>query len=229
MTALRARPAVPADAAPFVAQMREPDRAALATLGDPARILQAGIADASWCRVAEDETGCVALWGIVPYSLLDAHGLVWVATTGRMLVSKQAFLRECRAWAEAMRTELDLGADWSAVDFVDRQKWLVRWCGFHLGAVAKIDGRPQLAIWWGRLDPATAGGMRTALQLAGRVEKLEREARQESTPTIGAVVAAILDGRHPGPRLSDEELGRCKVGRLLLQRRARAELGFPER
>jgi hypothetical protein len=71
--------------------------------------------------------------------------------------------------------------------------------------------------------------MRSALQLQARVERLEAAAEQAATPSIGTVVAAILDGRHPGPRLSDEELGRCKVGRLLLQRRARAELGFPER
>jgi hypothetical protein len=69
--------------------------------------------------------------------------------------------------------------------------------------------------------------VRTALQLVGRVERLEAEARQATTPTIGAVIAAILEGRHPVPRTSDEELGRCKVGRLLLQRRQRAEVNYP--
>jgi hypothetical protein len=69
--------------------------------------------------------------------------------------------------------------------------------------------------------------MRTALQLLGRVAQLEAAARQESTPTIGAQIAAILDGRHPGPRATDEELARSKVGRLLLARRERAESGYP--
>ena len=69
--------------------------------------------------------------------------------------------------------------------------------------------------------------MRTALQLAGRIEKLEATAREATTPTLGATIAAILEGRHPVPRTSDEELGRCKVGRLLLQRRQRAEVNYP--
>jgi hypothetical protein len=70
--------------------------------------------------------------------------------------------------------------------------------------------------------------VRTALQLAGRIEKLEAEARDAATPTIGSVVAAILSGR-PGSRapVPDEVLSQSKVGRLLLQRRARAESGCP--
>jgi hypothetical protein len=66
--------------------------------------------------------------------------------------------------------------------------------------------------------------MRTALR--SRVERLEAEQERQSTPSIGAVIAAILDGRHPGPRLTDEELARTKVGRLLLERRRRAEAGY---
>jgi hypothetical protein len=65
--------------------------------------------------------------------------------------------------------------------------------------------------------------VRSALQLAARVERLEAEARQATTPTIGATIAAILDGKATGPRLTDEELGRTRVGRLLLARRQRAE------
>jgi hypothetical protein len=65
--------------------------------------------------------------------------------------------------------------------------------------------------------------MRTALQLQARVERLEAEAEQASTPTIGAMVAAILDGKGLGRPLTDEELSRCRVGRLLLARRQRAQ------
>ena len=69
--------------------------------------------------------------------------------------------------------------------------------------------------------------MRTALQLVGRVEQLEAAARQGTTPTIGATVAAILEGRDAGPRLSDQEMARSATGRLLRERRQRwAEAGF---
>jgi hypothetical protein len=60
--------------------------------------------------------------------------------------------------------------------------------------------------------------------LQARVEKLEAE--QESTPSIGAQIVAILEARAPGPRLSEEELARTKMGRLLLERRRRAELDY---
>jgi hypothetical protein len=71
--------------------------------------------------------------------------------------------------------------------------------------------------------------VRTALQLAGRIEKLEATAREAATPTLGATIAAILEGRHPVPRTSDEELARTRMGRLLLQRQRLAGLGYPER
>jgi hypothetical protein len=60
-----------------------------------------------------------------------------------------------------------------------------------------------------------------------RVARLEAEATRQTTPTIGATIAAILDGKHAGPRLSDEELGHTRMGRLLLQRRAQAKAGHP--
>jgi hypothetical protein len=68
--------------------------------------------------------------------------------------------------------------------------------------------------------------MRTALQLQSRVERLEAAAAEASTPSVGVQVALILDGKATGPRLSDEELGRTKMGRLLLARRQRAEIGY---
>jgi hypothetical protein len=68
--------------------------------------------------------------------------------------------------------------------------------------------------------------VRTALQLAGRIEKLEATAREATTPTLGAVVAAILEGRDTGPRATDDELARTRMGRLLLKRRQKAEAGF---
>ena len=71
--------------------------------------------------------------------------------------------------------------------------------------------------------------MRTALQLAGRIEKLEAEAREAVTPSVGRQIVDILERRAPGPRATDEELARTRMGRLLLQRQRRAGLGYPER
>jgi hypothetical protein len=66
--------------------------------------------------------------------------------------------------------------------------------------------------------------------LHARVAKLEAAAREETTPTIGATIAAILSGK-PGsrPPVSDEELAQTRLGRLLLQRRQRrwAEASYP--
>jgi hypothetical protein len=59
-----------------------------------------------------------------------------------------------------------------------------------------------------------------------RVARLEAEAARATTPTVGAMIAAILDGKASGPRATDEELSRSKVGRLLLERRGRAERDF---
>jgi hypothetical protein len=64
--------------------------------------------------------------------------------------------------------------------------------------------------------------------LNGVGARIERLARQQDGQSVGAVVAAILDGRHPGPRLSDEELARSPTGRLLLARRQRAARGFQD-
>jgi hypothetical protein len=62
--------------------------------------------------------------------------------------------------------------------------------------------------------------------LCHRVARLEAAAEQASRPTVGATIAAILEGRHPGPRLSDEQLAATRMGRLLLARRRRAEIGY---
>jgi hypothetical protein len=68
--------------------------------------------------------------------------------------------------------------------------------------------------------------MRTALQLVGRVEKLEAEAARQDGQ---ATVAAILEGRVTAPRRTDEELARTAMGRLLIRRRERAALNYQDR
>jgi hypothetical protein len=56
--------------------------------------------------------------------------------------------------------------------------------------------------------------------------RIERLAKQQDRQSIGATVAAILSRREPAPPLTDEELAQTLVGRLLLERRQRAEAGF---
>jgi hypothetical protein len=58
-------------------------------------------------------------------------------------------------------------------------------------------------------------------------KQIEQLAKQQDGQSIGAQVAAILDGKASGPRLTDEELARTKVGRLLLERRRRTEADYP--
>lgn len=53
--------------------------------------------------------------------------------------------------------------------------------------------------------------------------KIERLAKQQDGQSIGAQIVDILEGRARGPGLTDEDLAKSAVGRLLLQRRARAE------
>jgi hypothetical protein len=71
--------------------------------------------------------------------------------------------------------------------------------------------------------------VRTALQMQARVERLEAEARAAVTLSVGQQIADILSGK-PGPRppVPDEVLSQSKVGRLLLERRQRAEAGFQD-
>jgi hypothetical protein len=65
------------------------------------------------------------------------------------------------------------------------------------------------------------------MALHHRVAKLEAQAARATTPTVGAMIAAILDGKGFGRPLTDEELSRTRMGRLLLERRRRAEAGYP--
>ena len=58
--------------------------------------------------------------------------------------------------------------------------------------------------------------------------RIERLAKQQDGQSIGSVVAAILDGKAAGPRLSDEQLARSPTGRLLLARRQRAARGYQD-
>jgi hypothetical protein len=61
-----------------------------------------------------------------------------------------------------------------------------------------------------------------------RVARLEVEAERRTTPSVGAMIAAILDGKGPRAPIADAELAKSRVGRLLLQRRQRwAEAGYP--
>jgi hypothetical protein len=60
--------------------------------------------------------------------------------------------------------------------------------------------------------------------LCTRIEKLEAAAARAATPTLGATIAAILDGKGPWAPIPDEVLLQTRVGRLLVERRRRAEL-----
>jgi hypothetical protein len=60
-----------------------------------------------------------------------------------------------------------------------------------------------------------------------RVARLEVEAERRTTPSVGAMIAAILDGKGPRAPIPDEELARTAAGRLLLARRQRAEANYP--
>jgi hypothetical protein len=71
--------------------------------------------------------------------------------------------------------------------------------------------------------------VRPPAALHHRVAGLEAADQEAVTPTIGAVIAAILEGRTPGTPVPDEVLACTKVGRLLLARRRRAEAGYPGR
>ena len=63
--------------------------------------------------------------------------------------------------------------------------------------------------------------------LHARVAGLEAAAEQASTLSVGRRIVDILEGRARGPGLTDEELSRTRVGRLLLERQRRAEAGYP--
>jgi hypothetical protein len=63
--------------------------------------------------------------------------------------------------------------------------------------------------------------MRTALH--HRVARLEAEAARATTPTVGAMIVDVLERRAQRPSVSDTELAKSATGRLLLQRRQRAE------
>jgi hypothetical protein len=67
--------------------------------------------------------------------------------------------------------------------------------------------------------------MRSLTALGARIERL---AAEQGGQSVGARIAAILEGRDTAPRLSDEVLARSATGRLLLQRRQRAEAGFQD-
>jgi hypothetical protein len=58
--------------------------------------------------------------------------------------------------------------------------------------------------------------------------KIERLAEQQGEENVGVRIVAILSGQEPRPRRSDEELAKTAVGRLLLERRRRAELGYQD-
>jgi hypothetical protein len=66
--------------------------------------------------------------------------------------------------------------------------------------------------------------MRSLTALGARIERL---AAEQGGQSIGRQIVDILEGRAPGPPATDEELSRCKVGRLLLARRRRAGLADP--
>jgi hypothetical protein len=63
--------------------------------------------------------------------------------------------------------------------------------------------------------------------LAGVGLKIERLAKQQDGQSIGATIASILSGKDPRAPVSDEVLSHTKVGRLLIQRRQRAEADYP--
>jgi hypothetical protein len=56
--------------------------------------------------------------------------------------------------------------------------------------------------------------------------RIERLAKQQDGQSVSSQIAAILDGKASGPRLTDEEMARSAVGRRRLARRHRAEAGF---
>lgn len=124
-------------------RLRPRDRAALEALGDPVRVVEAGLANsvAAW---AVDLDGEIAvLYGVRVVNLLDDRAYVWMLGTDAVDKHPVAFLRHSRIALERLRGRYSLLYGEIESDFEASVRWLT-WCGARIQNLpsACVEGQP---------------------------------------------------------------------------------------
>ncbi len=130
---LRARSAVPGDAALLAPRLREDDvREIRAASGrKPLAALEEGIAVSAPCfaLLGRDGDEPLALFGVCPDSRREEAGLVWLLAAEELVQHGYAFLRHSQEWLDKLHERYELL--WNCVDARNElhHQWL-EWCGF---------------------------------------------------------------------------------------------------
>ena len=142
---IQVRAAKPGDANELAPRLRQADIQEIkANLGEiPLIVLESGIASSDPCYAAADEEDRVlALFGVIPDSLADDVGMIWLLGSDDLLTHSFYFLRHCREWIEKLHERYRVL--WNYVDARNEIhiRWL-EWCDFTLLRLIKRHGVEQ--------------------------------------------------------------------------------------
>lgn len=134
------RPAVEADIAPIVADIREADDIEMRLLGtDPEAALREGLRVSRWSRTGLVDGVPVCMFGVLCENYLLGRGVPWMLSAKGLERIKKRFIRDCRGVVDEMRAlHPALG---NIVHAENRRaiQWL-KWLGFGFYGEIELNG-----------------------------------------------------------------------------------------
>lgn len=113
-------------------RLRGADRREIAAAvgGAPAVLLEHGLRASDPCYALHDESGPIALFGVVPDSDVARQGRIWLLGSARLVRHARVILRQAPAWLDGLHWRYDIL--WNLVDARNQvhMRWLQR-CDFQ--------------------------------------------------------------------------------------------------
>ena len=100
----------------------------------PEEALLGGFMDSAVCWTIERKEKPIAMFGVVPNSILGPTASVWLLAAPELTQVQRAFLRHSRHFIGIMLGYYPIIANWVDIDNRESIRWL-KWCGAEFGPI----------------------------------------------------------------------------------------------
>lgn len=101
-----------------------------ATSGHSAELaLQIGLERSSFCWAAIDGRKVIAIFGVVPMTVLGTCGVPWMLATDELPLYKKAVVKQSKIYIAKMLEHFTILSNWADIRNKTTIRWL-KWCGF---------------------------------------------------------------------------------------------------
>lgn len=133
----------PQHVGPIATRMREVDvDECAASMLSPRDALRHGLLYSETVWTVKIDGRAEAMFGVVPVSVLEGHGHIWLLMTDDAMKHRRAIVRLGRAYTEALHRHYRVLSNRVHADNDAAIRWLAR-MGYVIGGVDVIRGRPM--------------------------------------------------------------------------------------